>query len=48
MLLATSLRSTFIKLPAETVKYRRNKNFSETVFGHELDQKLIQGRFVPF
>ena len=43
MLIATTLRSTFIKLPPKTVKYRSYKNFSETVFLHELDQKLIQG-----
>ena len=43
MLLATTLRSTFIKLSPKTVKYRSNKNFNETVFLHELDQKLIQG-----
>ena len=43
MLIATTLRSTFIKLPPKTVKYRSYKNFNETVFLHELDQKLIQG-----
>ena len=43
MLIATTLRSTFIKLPPKTVKYRSYKNLSEIVFLHELDQKLIQG-----
>ena len=43
MLIVTTLRSTFIKLPPKTVKYRSYKNFNETVFLHELDQKLIQG-----
>ena len=43
MLIATTLRSTFIKLFPKTVKYRSYKNFNETVFLHELDQKLIQG-----
>ena len=43
MLIATTLRSTFIKLPPKTVKYRSYKNFHEAVFLHELDQKLIQG-----
>ena len=32
MLIATTLRSTFIKLPPKTAKYRSYKNFSETVF----------------
>ena len=43
MLIATTLRSTCIKLPPKTVKYWSYKNFNETVFLHELDQKLIQG-----
>ena len=43
MLIATTLRSTFLKLPPKTVKYSSYKNFNETVFLHELDQKLIQG-----
>ena len=43
MLIATTLRSTFIKLSPKAVKYRSYKNFNETVFLHELDQKLIQG-----
>ena len=41
MLIETTLRSTFIKLPPKTVKYRTYKNFNETVFLHKLDQKLI-------
>ena len=32
----------------KTVKYRSYKNFNETVLIHELDQKLIQGRFITF
>ena len=43
MLIATTLISTFIKLPPKTVKYRSYKNFNEIVFLHELYQKLIQG-----
>ena len=43
MLIATTLRSTFIKLPPKTVKYRSYKNFNETAFLHELDEQLIQG-----
>ena len=43
MLIAATLRSTFIKLSPETVKYRSYKNFNGTVFLHELDQKLHQG-----
>ena len=43
MLIATTLRSTFVKLPPKTVTYRSYKNFNENVFLHELDQKLIQG-----
>ena len=43
MLTATTLRSTFIKLPLKTVKYRSYKNFKEIIFLHELNQKLIQG-----
>ena len=42
MLIATTLRSNFIFFFPKTVKYRRYKNFNETVFLHELDQKLIQ------
>ena len=45
MLMVTTLRSTFIKLPPKTVKYRSHKNFNEIVFLHELNQKLIQGDF---
>ena len=40
MLIATTFRSTFIKLLLKTVKGRSHKN--ETVFLHELDQKLNQ------
>ena len=43
MLILTTLKSTFIKLPPKTIKYRSYKNFNETVFLYELDQKLIQG-----
>ena len=43
MLIATTLRSTFIKLSRKTVKYRSYKNFNETTFLQELDEKLIQG-----
>ena len=43
MLIATTLRSTFIKLPPKTVKYWSYKNFNEIVSLHELGQKLIQG-----
>ena len=43
MLISITLRSTFIKLPPKTVKYKSYKNFNETIFLHELDQKLIQG-----
>ena len=43
MLITTTLRSTFRKLPPKTVKYRNYKNFNKTVLLHELDQKLIQG-----
>ena len=35
MLIVTTLRSTFIKLPLKTVKYRSYKHFNETVFLHE-------------
>ena len=42
MLIVTTLRSTFIKLPPKAVKYRSYKNFNEIAFLHELDQKLIQ------
>ena len=45
MLIATTLRSTFIKLPPKTVKYKSYKNFNETVFLHKFEQKLIQGDF---
>ena len=40
-LIATTLRLTFVKLSPKTVKYRSYTNFNETVFLHELDQKLI-------
>ena len=43
MLVATTLRSTFLKVPPKTVKYRSYKNFNQTIFLQELDQKLIQG-----
>ena len=43
MLVATTLRSTFIKLPPKTLKYRSYKNFNEFTFLHELDQTLLQG-----
>ena len=43
MLIATTLRSTFIKLSRKTVKYRSYKNVNETTFLQELDEKLIQG-----
>ena len=43
MLILTTLKSTFIKLPPKTIKYRSYKNFNETVFLYELDQELIQG-----
>ena len=43
MLITTTLRSTFRKLPPKTVKYRSYKNFNKTVLLHELDRKLIQG-----
>ena len=43
MVIATTLGSTFMKLPPKTVKYRNYKNFNEIVFLHELDQKLIRG-----
>ena len=42
MLIGTTLKSTFIKVPPKTVKYSSCKNFNETVFLHELDHKLIQ------
>ena len=45
MLIATTLRSTFIKLPPKTVKYKSYKNFNETVFLQKFEQKLIQGDF---
>ena len=43
MLIATNLRSTFIKLSLKTLKHRSYKKFNETFFLHELDQKLFQG-----
>ena len=42
-MIATTLRSTFRKLPPKTVKYRSYKNFNKTVLLHELHQELIQG-----
>ena len=36
-------RSTFVKLPPKTIKYRSYKNFSEPNFCQELDQTLIKG-----
>ena len=35
MLIVSTLRSTFIKFPLKTVKYRSYKHFNETVFLHE-------------
>ena len=43
MLVATTMRSTFIKLPPKTIRYRSYKNFCEYDFCRELDQTLIQG-----
>ena len=43
MLLGITIRSNFIKPPPKAVKYRTYKNFNETVFLNELDQKPIQG-----
>ena len=43
MLIATALRSTFLKLPPKTVNYRSYKHFDENAFLHELDQALITG-----
>ena len=42
MLIATTLRSTVIKLLPKLIKYRSYKNFNETVFLHEMNQKLIR------
>ena len=36
-------RSTFIKLPTKTIRYRSNKTFNKQNFVHELDKKLIKG-----
>ena len=41
-LIATLLRSTFIKLPINVVKYTSYKNFDENKFCHGLDQILIK------
>ena len=43
LLIVTTLRSTFIKLPPKTVKYRSYKISMKLFFFHELDPKLIQG-----
>ena len=43
MLVATTLRSTFVKIPPKTIKYRSYKNFNEITFLHELDQTLLKG-----
>ena len=42
-LVSTVFRSTFIKLPPKTVRYRSYKTYDKQNFLHELDQKLIQG-----
>ena len=42
-LVSTVFRSTFIKLPPKTVRYRSYKTYYKHTFLHELDQKLIQG-----
>ena len=42
-LVSTVFRSTIIKLPPKTVRYRSYKTYDKQNFLHELDQKLIQG-----
>ena len=42
-LVSTVFRSTFIKLPPKSVRYRSYKTYDKQNFLHELDQKLIQG-----
>ena len=42
-LVTTIFRSTFIKLPPKTIRYRSYKTFNKQNFIHELDQKLIKG-----
>ena len=42
-LVSTVFRSTFIKLPPKTVRYRSYKTYDKQNLLHELDQKLIQG-----
>ena len=42
-LVSTVFRSTFTKLPPNTVRYRSYKTYDKQNFFHELDQKLIQG-----
>ena len=42
-LVSTVFRSTFIKLPPKTIKYRSYKTNDKQFFLHELDQRLIQG-----
>ena len=42
-LVSTVFRSTFIKLPPKTIKYRSYKTYDKQNFLHELDQRLIQG-----
>ena len=42
-LVSTVFRSTFIKLPSKTARYRSYKTYYKQNFLHELDQKLIQG-----
>ena len=36
-------RSTFIKLPLKTIRYRSYKTSNKQIFVHELDRKLIKG-----
>ena len=42
-LVSTVFRSTFIKFPPKTIKYRSYKTYDKQNFLHELDQRLIQG-----
>ena len=42
-LISTVFRSTFVKLPPKTIRYRSYKNFNKQNFVHELDQRLIRG-----
>ena len=41
-LVTTVFKSTFIKLPPKTIRYRSYKNFNKQNFVHELDQRLIK------